>query len=277
MKRNRLRDAEAEAGIVTSDPYSPYHDPGSAQDYGFSDARNASNQHLPLVQNAAFQRADLYNDEYDERKSLQSEDYDGRSQLTSHREETSSNFGSESYAPSRNMFQNAEKNAVPGKGVTDEILDGEVVEEVRDSSARRKWLYVVWSLTWWCPNIYLKWFGGMKRMDIRQAWREKLAINMIIWFICGCAIFVIVILGNVICPTEHVFSMNELQSHSFENNPNNAYTAIRGEVMDLTTIATTHLTVVPVVASKLLMKYSGVPADNIFPVQESDFNSRFSE
>lgn len=273
MKRNRLRDAEAEAGLSPSglsDPYAPYHDPASSpMVHGYSDALNASSQALPLVANAAFQRADLYNDEFDEQRSLHSEDYDGRSQLTSHREETSSNFGSESYAPSRNMFQNAEKNAVPGKGATDEILDGEVVEEVRDSSARRRWLVAVWMLTWWCPSIFIKWFGRMKRMDIRQAWREKLAINLIIWFICGCAIFVIAVLGNIICPTEHVFSMSELQSHSFENNPNNAYTSIRGEIFDLTVVAKSHLATVPVVSQKLLMKYSGTQADNIFPVQVS--------
>jgi len=35
----------------------------------------------------------------------------------------------------------------------------------------------------------------------RQAWRKKLAINFIIWFIRACAIFVIVFLGLMICPT----------------------------------------------------------------------------
>jgi len=237
----------------------------------FHDAMNSSNQQLPLVTNASpfVGRGDMY-DEYDDQRSLRSDDYDGRSQFTSHRDESSSNFGSESYAPSRNMFQNAEKKvpldkeALPG-----EIMEGEVAEEIRDSSARRRWLALVWILTWWCPNFLLAWLGRMKRMDVRQAWREKLAINLIIWFICACAIFVIAVLGLVICPTEHVFSTSELQSHSFENNANNAFTSIRGEIFNLNGIAQTHLTTISIVPTKSIMTYSGKVADNLFPVQVS--------
>ena len=107
----------------------------------------------------------------------------------------------------------------------------------------------------------------MKRPDIQQAWREKLALNIVIWFLCGCAIFVIAVIGPLICPTEHVFSTSELQSHSFQNQPNNVYTAIRGEVFDLTQVASTHQRIIPVVPQKSLLKYGGVLADNIFPVQ----------
>jgi len=49
----------------------------------------------------------------------------------------------------------------------------------------------------------------MKCEDIRQAWREK--INFIIWFICACAVFVIIFLGlPVICPTEYVFKLQHV-------------------------------------------------------------------
>ncbi|KAH7904684.1 hypothetical protein BJ138DRAFT_982004, partial [Hygrophoropsis aurantiaca] len=71
-------------------------------------------------------------------------------------------------------------------------------------------------------------FGRVKQEDVCQAWREKLAPNIIIWFICGCAVFVVAFLGRIICPTEHVFSTNELQEHSYHNSPNNVYTSIRG-------------------------------------------------
>ena len=50
----------------------------------------------------------------------------------------------------------------------------------------------------------------MKQQDVRQAWREKLALNIIIWFICACAMFIIAVLGLVICPTQHVFNTSEL-------------------------------------------------------------------
>ena len=92
---------------------------------------------------------------------------------------------------------------------------------------------------------------------------------MLIWFICACAVFVIAILGDVICPTQHVFSTSELASHSATSNPNNVYTSIRGEVFDLNNIAFTHERIVSVVPSKSILKYGGTSADNIFPVQVS--------
>jgi chitin synthase len=113
----------------------------------------------------------------------------------------------------------------------------------------------------------------MKRGDVRQAWREKLALNMLIWFACLCTAFVIVFLGRLICPTEHVFSQSELASHNFANNANNAYTSIRGEVFDLNTIVSLHGRTVAVVPAKTILKtYAGNKADDIFPVQVCFFS-----
>jgi chitin synthase len=156
----------------------------------------------------------------------------------------------------------AEKDALPG-----EIMEGEVAEEIKDSSARRKWVTAVWLLTWWVPTPCLTYCGRMKRLDVRQAWREKLAINLLIWFICACSIFVIAVLGIIICPREYVFSSSEIQSHSFTNDPGHTYTSIRGEVFDLTGIFQLHSTIVSVVPVKTVMKYGGVDATSIFPVQ----------
>ncbi|KAI0049900.1 glycosyltransferase family 2 protein [Auriscalpium vulgare] len=277
-KRNRIREAEAEAGLDPrglSDPYAPYRSPeGEQEDVGTpytpgNAAFDQSSPALPLVANASpFQRADMYND-YDERQSLRSDDYDARSRLTSNRDDSMS-IATESYAPSRNMFQNAdrkallEKEALPG-----EIQEGETAEIIKETSARRRWVALCWVLTWWVPTPFLTWFGRMKRFDVRQAWREKLALNMLIWFMCACTVFVIAVLGVLICPTEHVFTTNELASHSFQRSPNNAFTSIRGEVFDLTQIAQTHLRIIPVVAEKSIMKYGGTSADDIFPVQVS--------
>ena len=270
-----MRDAEAGAGLdprSLGDPYAPYSTPGQEGPYdgGYNDPFGQSSQALPLVGNAApFHRSDMY-DDYDDRKSVRSDDYDVRSALTSHRDnETESNFGTESYAPSRNMFQNADKGMVDKEALAGEIQEGETVEIIKESSARRRWVALCWILTWWIPNPVLAYVGRMKRPDIQQAWREKLALNIIIWFICGCAVFVIAVIGPIICPTEHVFSTSELQSHSEQNDPNNVYTSIRGEVFDLTQIAATHQLIVNVVPEKSLLKYGGVAADNLFPVQVS--------
>ena len=278
QKRNRIRDAEAEAGVDLRgipDIYAPYPSPvvegrsvGDASPFSpaFGDA---SKEALPLVAHASpFQRADLYEDEYEERQTLRSDEYDRRSRFTSHRDDSVSNFGTESYAPSRNMFKNADKKALVEKEIlAGELQEGETAELLKETSARRRWVALCWVLTWWVPTPCLSWFGRMKRMDVQQAWREKLALNMLIWFICACAVFVIAVLGNVICPTQHVFSSGELASHSFRRNPNNVFTSIRGEVFDLTQIAATHTRVVGVVPAKSILLYGGTSADSIFPVQ----------
>ncbi|KAG5634988.1 hypothetical protein H0H81_012795 [Sphagnurus paluster] len=279
QKRNRIRDAEAEAGLNPrglSDPYAPYLSP--VMDNGqlsptpwAGGSDNGSSQALPLVANASpFQRADLYDpDDYDENKSLRSEDFDGRSRYTSQRDDSVSNFGSESYAPSRNMFQNDKKALVDKEVLPGEIQDGETTEVLKESSARRKWVAICWMLTFWVPSPLLTHLGRMKRIDVRQAWREKLAINILIWMSCGAAIFIITLLGALICPTEHVFNSVELASHSSTLSPNNVLTAIRGEVFDLTTIAANHLRTVGVIPTKSILKYGGQVADSIFPVQVS--------
>ncbi|KAF8447874.1 P-loop containing nucleoside triphosphate hydrolase protein [Boletus edulis BED1] len=262
QKRNRLRDAEAEAGLDVrsiGDPYAPYASPGlPPDDYADSYNQVSSQAHVPLVANASpFQRGNLYEDDYEDRKSFRSDDFDNRSRLTSNREETNSNYGSESYAPSRNMFQNADKEGLIAK----EALAGDVGSSTL-------------GLAMLAPNLvdtihFPQWFGRMKREDVRQAWREKFALNVIIWFICACAVFVIAVLGVVICPTAHVFSTSELASHSFSNSANNVYTAIRGEVFDLTQIASTHQRVVSVIPTKSVLQYGGQDATNLFPVQVS--------
>ncbi|KAF8064853.1 glycosyltransferase family 2 protein [Lyophyllum atratum] len=282
QKRNRIRDAEAEAGLNprgVADPYAPYLSPGleggeispTPWAGGYGEPDNSSNQALPLVANASpFQRAEMYEDEYDETKSLRSEDYDGRSRFTSQRDDTQSNFGSESYAPSRNMFQNDKKALLNDKEILPgEIQDGETTEVLKESSARRKWVALCWMLTFWVPTPLLTYLGRMKRMDVRQAWREKLAINILIWISCAGAIFVIAILGLLICPTEHVFNTVELQSHSSTLSPNNVLTAIRGEVFDLSSIAVAHQHIVSVVPTKSVLKYGGQTIDALFPVQVS--------
>ncbi|KAF8433780.1 P-loop containing nucleoside triphosphate hydrolase protein [Boletus edulis BED1] len=261
QKRNRLRDAEAEAGLDVrsiGDPYAPYASPGLPPD-DYADPYNqvSSQAHVPLVANASpFQRGNLYEDDYEDRKSFRSDDFDNRSRVTSNGEETNSNYGSESYAPSRNMFQNADKEGlIANEALAGEIMENETTEVVKETSARRRWVLLCWLLTWWIPSIFLKWFGRMKREDVRQAWQEKFTLNVIIWFICACAVFVIPVLG-VICPTEHVFSTSELASHSFSNSANNVYTAIRASRQRHP-------------PTKSILQYGGQDATNLFPVQVS--------
>jgi len=84
----------------------------------------------------------------------------------------------------------------------------EIVEEIPTSPTRKRWMALVWLLTWYIPDFALRLFGPkkFKRKDVRTAWREKLAINYLIWLACGAAIFVIAFFGNIICPKQNVFT-----------------------------------------------------------------------
>ncbi|CAD6888596.1 unnamed protein product [Tilletia controversa] len=181
-------------------------------------------------------------------------------------------IGSEAYAPSRNMFADGGANAgrgmnekgggpVPFSGPVDGLKnkEGQVAEELPVTSARRKWVAITWMLTWFIPSPILALFPALKRPDIRMAWREKLAINFMIWFTCACAVFVIVFMGNLICPKEHVYSREEFRS--------NGYTSIRGEVFDLEKLTDFHVNSIKVVPDSALKKYAGFDATGIFPVQ----------
>jgi chitin synthase len=269
QKRNRLREMEAEAGFEprAADPYAPYPSPGMEphSPYYGGDAFGQSSQHIPLVSNAqgtplmAPQATYMYDDD----KSFRSDDRGGTGD-----DAMSMSVGSESYAPSRQLFTAADRKPVPDKeALPGEVMEGETAEEVKQTAARRRWVALCWMLTFWIPNFALAHVGRIKRMDVRQAWREKFAINMIIWFICACAVFVIAVLGVLICPTEHVFSSSELASHSQTNDPNNVYVAIRGEVFDLTQLAVAHSVQVPVVPTKPILAYGGTDASKLFPVQ----------
>jgi chitin synthase len=117
---------------------------------------------------------------------MQGKDYDARSRFTSRlgQDETNSRFGSESYALSRNMSQNTDKRGLMEKEtLAGEIQDGETTKAsilLKESSARRRWVALCWLLAWWIPPPCLTHVGRLKRMDIRQAWREKLALNLLI-------------------------------------------------------------------------------------------------
>jgi chitin synthase len=226
-----------------TDPFSPYRSldagssPGLADKYDTFADGNLSQAALPLVSHAQGFREVNSDDEdaYHDRKSINADDDRNNSRYGSRYGDSMSNFGTDVYAPSRNMFQSLDKKSGGGEyDEKDELpshpVGGETVEEVKESAARKRWVALCWVLTWWIPSFLLRWFGHLKRPDIRQAWREKLTINLIIWFICGCAIFVIAILGNLICPREHVYSTDELAEHNYQDQPNNAFISIRGEV-----------------------------------------------
>jgi chitin synthase len=85
------------------------------------------------------------------------------------------------------MFRNLEtKEQMAEKNFTKRE---QVVEEFRTSGSRKRWLFIVYALTWWLPDFLLRWTLRQTRKDVRMAWREKLAINFLIWLSCGGVVF----------------------------------------------------------------------------------------
>jgi len=72
-----------------------------------------------------------------------------------------------------------------------------VVEEQKISGSRKRWVFFVWLLTFWLPSFVIRWIVRTPRRDIRQAWREKLAINMLIWLSCAGVMF---FMGKITSP-----------------------------------------------------------------------------
>jgi len=88
---------------------------------------------------------------------------------------------------SGDMFHGLETSKAMGEKVSEKEL--QEIDVVQTSGSRKRWLFVVYALTFYIPDIFIKWFGRIKRKDVRLAWREKLAINLLIWLSCGVLIF----------------------------------------------------------------------------------------
>ncbi|TVY73546.1 Chitin synthase [Lachnellula suecica] len=161
------------------------------------------------------------------------------------------------------MFRNLDtREQMAEKGNEKTMVE---VEEVKTSSSRKRWVAIVYLMTWLIPDFMIRLIGRMKRKDVRMAWREKLAINMMIWWSCLFATFFIIVFPKLICPTQHVYSAAELTS--YDGKTNDAYVAIRGQVFDLSSFAPTHYPFI--IPEKSLLAYAGLDATSLFPVQVS--------
>lgn len=165
---------------------------------------------------------------------------------------------------SGDMFRNLEtREQMAEKGNEKKLVE---VDDVVVSGSRKRWLFLVYMLTFFIPDFLIKWLGRMPRKDIRLAWREKLAINFLIWLSCGFVIFFIVIFPQLICPKQNVFSAAELSANNGKGGAA-SYVAIRGVVFDLGKFMPNHYP--RIVPQAALSKYAGIDATGLFPVQVS--------
>ncbi|KAJ3484585.1 hypothetical protein NLG97_g7020 [Lecanicillium saksenae] len=161
------------------------------------------------------------------------------------------------------MFKNFDtREQMAERGNEKDLVE---VEEYKDSPSRKRWVFMVYLLTWFIPDFIIRWIGRMPRKDVRMAWREKVAINMLIWFLCLVAAFFIVVFPLLICPRQYVYSAAELSSYNGKSGSKGALVSVRGYVYDLASYAPHHYP--PYLNQKLLLNYAGLDISSLFPIQ----------
>ncbi|KAI8820137.1 chitin synthase-domain-containing protein [Fimicolochytrium jonesii] len=87
------------------------------------------------------------------------------------------------------------------------------------SATRKRWLCCTWSLTWCFLPFCLSICGRMKQKDIQMAWREKLALCLIIFLMCAVLLLFIIGLPLVLCPKQNLLSLDEIRVKTTEGDP----------------------------------------------------------
>jgi chitin synthase len=95
-----------------------------------------------------------------------------------------------------------------GKGVPEER------PVKKDSFNRRCWKGLTMFNTFWIPEYFIIHCGRMKRADVRQAWREKVSLNIIMLWMCGSLMFFVIGLGLILCPKANVYSSDEVKARN---------------------------------------------------------------
>ncbi|KAJ1957655.1 hypothetical protein GGI12_004964, partial [Dipsacomyces acuminosporus] len=141
----------------------------------------------------------------------------------------------------------------------------EHVEAVEITTKRKLWVFFSWMTTFWMPSPLLSVIGRMKRPDVRMAWREKVAICIIIVFLWALLLFVIIGLGLILCPRQYVWTMDDVASL---NEPKKAYVALRGSVYDITVFRNQHTGNgrYPARPDEFLQFYAGKDINATFPI-----------
>ncbi|KAH7009025.1 chitin synthase-like protein [Ilyonectria destructans] len=158
-----------------------------------------------------------------------------------------------------------DREATISQGIRQQKIDVEASK--KEGSGRRFWIFMVYAFTFFIPDLFIRRLGGMSNKDVRMAWREKLAINIIIWSSCAIAIFFVMFVPLLICPKQHVLNAKELLSHNGKKGSKGSYVAIRGEVFDLAAFLPHHYPYY--LDPKLLTQYAGSDISSLFPVQVS--------
>jgi hypothetical protein len=76
--------------------------------------------------------------------------------------------------------------------------------------------------------------------QVQMAWREKVALNLIILFLSASFLFFIVGMGLIMCPNQHFLSDDEIASRNTVKNP---YVSMYGYYYKINDIVNSHVNV----------------------------------
>ncbi|KAF9172087.1 hypothetical protein BGX21_005109 [Mortierella sp. AD011] len=133
---------------------------------------------------------------------------------------------------------------------------------------RRIWVAFVWLNTFWIPSFFLSFCGRMKRPDVQMAWREKVTLCLIVFWLSVIVIFFIIGLPKVLCPSfDIMYNPDQIQYH---NTATDFWVSLRGNVYDISRFAKTdhsgsHSGTWPSTAS-YMSQYAGTDLTDLFPV-----------
>ena len=112
-----------------------------------------------------------------------------------------------------------------------ELASGKEIMVQKSSFGRRVWVAAAWAATWFIPSFVLKHVGRMKRPDVRLAWREKILLVLIIFFLNACIVFYIIAFGKLLCPKwDKAWNTKEVGYHQGDDD---FFVSWRGGVYDL--------------------------------------------
>lgn len=127
----------------------------------------------------------------------------------------------------QNKYEANHYTAIPGDT---ELGPKQKITEIPTSFYRKLWIGFVWALTFWIPSFLLRYVGRMKRPDIRFAWREKLVLCFLIFFLNAFVIFWIVVFARLLCPDiDKAWSRDNIARHQGDDD---YWASIHGKVYD---------------------------------------------
>ncbi|KAI9296380.1 hypothetical protein K502DRAFT_314454 [Neoconidiobolus thromboides FSU 785] len=145
--------------------------------------------------------------------------------------------------------------------------DEELNKKPPKTTIRKLWILLTWLLTWWVPSFMLSCCGRMKLKDVKMAWREKVALCILIFLMSGFVVLFIVGVNPLLCPERDIYTVDEVASTK-ESTTSSPLYHLYGRVYELYGIAGLKTNGHRMVSTqKMIENFGGSNIDDAFPIQ----------